>query len=172
MESFQLPRKKWPLALCCAACLALELALYFGVTRPALSAMRAGLGLEGEWSWVSIAGWHAAVALGCAALAWQPLAELRTKFTNEGVRRPRLFAPALFVGWDEAESVFVAPSLESPQHVKIKAPRGSVVINALFYKNPQRLLSLIEERMRAHTTSSAPACPARAADFETATTHK
>jgi len=172
MESFRLPRKKWPLALCCAACLALELALYFGVTRPAWAAMRAGLSLEGGWSWVSIGGWHAAVLLGCAALAWQPLAELRTRFTAEGVRRPRLFAPARFVGWDEAESVFVAPSVERPQHVKIKAPSGSVEINALFYKNPQRLLSLIEERMRAHT-ASAPACPARAAQFgERAATHK
>ena len=172
MESFLLPRKKWPLALCCAACLALELALYLGVTRPALAATRAGASLEGEWSWVSIAGWHLAVALGCAALAWQPLAELRTRFTTEGVRRPRLFAPALFVGWGEAESVFVAPSAERPQHVKIKAPGGCVEINALFYKNPQRLLSLIEERMRAHTSSPASACPARAAGFETAATPK
>ena len=120
---------------------------------------------------MSIAGWHAALLVGCAALAWQPLAELRTRFTDEGVRRPRLFAPALFVGWDEAESVFVAPSVERPQHVKIKAPSGVVEINALFYKNPAALCRSSRSGC-GRTRLPGARCPARAAQFERAATHK
>lgn len=160
MERFRLARKWWPLALGCAACLSLELLLYALVTRGALEAARAGRPIEGEWSWVSIAGWHVSIALAGAAISWRPLKELRTVITAEGVSRPRLFGRPLFVGWADAESVFLAPSVERPHLVRINAPGRSVEINLLFYKEPDALLSLVEERMRAHTRGHSCARPA------------
>ena len=149
MKRFELARKKWPLLLICAAFVGLELLLYAAVTRHAVEAARAGRPLEGEWGWAGIAGWHAAIALFAAALSWQPLAELRTVFTSEGVSRPRPFKSPLFIAWAEAESVFVAPLANKPYLIKIRAPGRSLEINALYYKEPGNLLALIEERMRA-----------------------
>lgn len=149
MKRFVLARKIWPLALCCAAFVVFELALYFTVTRNALEAFREGRAYEGAWGWTAIAGWHAAIALACAALAWQPLNELRTFFNEEGVGRSKLFGPTVFVSWAEAQSVFVAPLGERPYLVKIKGADRSLELNALFYKEPTKLLALIEERMKA-----------------------
>lgn len=166
MERYRLARKKWPLALVGLVCAGVEGALFVAVTRPALEAARAGRALEGEWSWLSIWGWHAAVALLGAALAWQPLAELLTVFTPEGVSRPRLFGRPTFVAWAEAESVFVAPGVERPHTVRVNAPGRSVELNALFYKDTAALLALIEGRMRAFSAapSAAPSCARLAAD--------
>lgn len=161
MERFRLARKKWPLALSCAVCVALEVLLYLLVTRHAVGAALAGREPEGEWGWVSIVGWHILIALAGLGLSWQPLAELRTTITSEGVARPRVFGPPTFVSWADAESVFVAPHVERPLHVRINAPGRSVEINLLYYREPEKLLSLIEERMRAYT--SEPPCPKLAA---------
>ena len=166
MERYRLERKKWPLALVCAATAGLELALYLGVTHGAVAALGSGRALEGEWGWGAILGWHAVIALAGLGLSWQPLAELRTSFTAEGVRRPRLLRAPLLLRWDEAESVFVAPGVERPQSVRINAPGKSLEINALFYRNPGELLALIEGRMRACVPGSPAAgtsCPGLAA---------
>lgn len=161
MERYRLARKKWPLVLVCAVCAGAELALYLGVTRAAIDATRAGRALEGAWGWGAILGWHVVIALAGALLAWQPLAELFTSYTAEGVRRPRLFRAAVVLRWAEAESVFVAPDAERPQSVKINAPGKSVEINALFYQDPAELLALIEGRMRAYVADAS--CPRLAA---------
>ena len=161
MERYRLARKKWPLVLVCAVSLGLELALYWGVTRHALAALRDGRALEGEWGWAGLVGWHVLIALAGVGLSWQPLSELRTVFTDEGVTRPRLFGPPLVVRWAEAESVFVAPHVERPYSVKINAPGKSVEINALFYKDAGDLLALIERRMGAGLAETS--CPKLAA---------
>jgi hypothetical protein len=161
MKRYDLARKKWPLLLCLAACAGLELLLYLTITRHAVEAARVGRPLEGEWGWVAILGWHIAIALAGAALGWQPFAELRTIFTAEGIKRPRLFKPPVFVAWAEAESVFIAPLMDRPYLVKINAPGRSIEINALYYKEPEKLLSLVEESMRGYAETST--CPKLAA---------
>lgn len=149
MKRFQLARRWWPLALCSAAFVGAELWLYLGVTRYAVEAWRAGGSPPGQWSWVSICGWHLLLAAAGVFVASGPLAELRTVFTAEGVRRPRLLGRPVFVRWAEAESVFVAPHAGRPQRVRIQAPGRAVELNALFYRDTSALLALIEERMRA-----------------------
>lgn len=156
MERIRLARKKWPLVVSLSVFAGIELILYFAVTKHALAAAFEGRQLEGEWGWTGIVGWHLFVALVGFALAWQPLKELRTFFTAEGIGRPRLFGPPLFIRWDEIETIFIVPVLHRPYTIRIDAPRGSVEINALYYERPRELLSLIEERMRAFTP--APDC--------------
>ena len=161
MERYRLARKKWPLVLVCAVCAGLELALYLGVTREAVASLRAGRSLEGAWGWGAIVGWHLVIALACAVLSWQPLTELLTSFTAEGVWRPRFLRAPLFLAWAEAESVFVAPDPARPQSVRINAPGKFLEINALLYQNPDELLALIEGRMRAYVPDAS--CPRLAA---------
>jgi len=154
MERIRLGRKRWPLVLSLTACAALELLLYFAVTRHALAAALAGRPLEGDWGWAGIAGWHLLIALAGLALSWQPLVELRTVFTTDGIVRPRLLAPPVALRWAEAESVYVAPLSNRPYRVRLNAPGRTVEINALYYERPDELMRLIEERMRAATPAA------------------
>ncbi|HYN84921.1 MAG TPA: hypothetical protein VER32_06695 [Pyrinomonadaceae bacterium] len=148
MESFPLARKLWPLAFACAFAAALQLALYFMFTRPALAALAERRTYAG-WSWLSVVGWHAVNTAVGVWLVWTSLRERRTRFDAEGVSRPRFLRAPVRVGWAEAESVFVAPPEGTPRLVRINAPRASVEINALHYSDPAALLALIEERMGA-----------------------
>lgn len=165
MERLRLARKRWPLWFACTATAGAELLLYLLVTRHAVSAALAGRPLEGSWGWASILGWHTLIALAGLALVWPALAESLTRFDAEGIWRPRLFRAPVLLRWAEAESVFVSPPRGRPQLVKINAPRASVEINALHYREPDALLALIEERMGAtvgaRTTDASPRCDAR-----------
>lgn len=151
MESIPLARKKWPLLVACCAAVGLELLLFLAVTRHAVAAWLGGIALEGDWGWVSISGWHALIAFAGLMLCRQPLAELRTVFTREGIIRPRLFGPPVHICWEEAESVHVAPLANRPYLVRVNAPGRSIEINALYYERPAELMELIEERMSAYT---------------------
>ena len=155
MDGIRLARKRWPLVAVVAACAGLELLLFLLVTRHAVAAALEGRAPEGEWGWVSIAGWHALIAAAGLALAWRPLVELRTAFTDDAIVRPRLAGPPVELRWADAESVYVAPLADRrrPYLVRVVAPGRSVEINALYYEKPEELLRLIEERMSATTTA-------------------
>ncbi len=152
MERIPLARKKWPLVVACAVFFGLELLLYLAVTRHAVAAFIDNRTLEGAWSWASIVGWHLLIALMGLALCLQPLAELRTVFTSEEIVRPRLFASSVRIRWEEAESIYVVPLINKrPYLLRINAPGRSIEINALYYKHPERLMEIIEDRMRDFT---------------------
>lgn len=149
MKTFYPPRIKWPLWLGCGVWLGLELALFAGITRHAVRAARVGAALPGGWSWVSIAGWHLFIAAVGAALLWEPFVQLRTRFDDEGVRRPRFFKSPIFIRWSEVETLLSFPVRHRPYVLRIDTPGRSIEINTLFYEQPDRVVSFIEERVKS-----------------------
>jgi hypothetical protein len=156
MEGIRLERKRWPLVAVVAVCAGLELLIFFGVTSHALAAWLEGRALEGEWGWAAVAGWHLFIPLVGLWVAWLPLVDLRTAYTDEGIVRPRLAGPPVELRWAEVESVYVAALPDRRSHLlRINAPGRSIEINTLYYRRPEELLRLVEDRMRATTGAGA-----------------
>ena len=155
MKTFHPLRIKWPLWFGCALWLGLELALFACVTREALGAARAGGPVPGEWSWLSITGWHLFIACLGGALLWEPFVQLRTRFDDEGVSRPRLFKPPVCIRWAEVETLWASQVRQRPYVLQVKARAQSIEINTLFYRRPEQVFSFVEERVKS---CMAPAC--------------
>ena len=134
--------------------LGLELALFASVTRDAIRAARAGAALPGEWSWWSIVGWHLFIAGAGAALVWEPFVQLRTRFDEEGIHRPRFLKPPVFIRWSEVETLWASPVRRWPYVLQVNTHGQSIEINTLFYRRPDDLLSFVEERMKSCTSAS------------------
>ena len=149
MKTFQPLRIKWPLWLGCALWLGLELALFACVTREALRATRAGGPVPGEWSWLSIAGWHLFIAAAGAALLWEPFVQLRTRFDDEGISRPRFLKSPVCIRWSEVETLLASHVRERPYVLKVNTHGQSIEINTLFYRQPDDVRSFIEERVKS-----------------------
>ena len=149
MKTFQPLRVRWPLWLGCVIWLGLELALFVGVTRDAVRAAQAGAPLPGAWSWLSIAGWHLFIACLGAALLWEPFVQLRIRFDDEGISRPRLFKPPVSIKWSEVETLWATHVRQRPYVLRVKARSESIEINTLFYRRPREVFSFVEERVKS-----------------------
>ena len=156
MKAFHPLRIKWPLWLGCALWLGLELSLFASVTRHAIRAARGGAALPGEWSWLSIVGWHLFIAGLGVLLMWEPFVQLRTRFDEEGIRRPRFLKPPVFIKWSEVEKLWASHVRQWPYMLKVDAHGQSIEINTLFYRQPDDLLSFVEERVKSCITASCP----------------
>ncbi len=149
MKTFHPPRVKWPLWLGCAGCLGLELVLFAGITRHAMSAARASMPPPGAWSWASIAGWHLFIAALGALLLWEPFVQLRIRFDEEGISRPRFLRPSIYIKWAEVETLLAMQSRHQFSVLKINTHGESIEINTLFYRQPDHLISFVEERVKS-----------------------
>ena len=129
--------------------LGLEVGLFCVVTRHAITAAQAGGPLPGQWSWLSITGWHLLIALICGLLVWEPFVQLGMRYDDEGVSRPRFLKSPVYIKWSNVETILELQLRHKPYVLQINSRDESIEINTLFYKQPERLVRFVEERMKS-----------------------
>lgn len=83
--------------------------------------------------------------LGCAfAFCWIPLIALRTVFTAEGIRQPRLFAPR-YLRWADVQRVE-----PGGRGIRLALADHTVELNPYLYKNREQLFAELQRRIPEH----------------------
>lgn len=119
------------------------------VTWPAIKAEKLGHPLPADWTWTGIIAADIFFFFLAAALCWEPLTQLLTVFTSEGIERPGL-RERTFVRWEDVTDVFTSFQIGQLYLIKLRTPTQKVVINALFYKDENELISLIKQHAPNH----------------------
>lgn len=113
-------------------------------TWPAIKATRMGQPLPATWSWPTILIADVAILLLFGSLLFHLLSQLRIAFTNAGIKMPGIFKTK-FMRWHEVayvDGVSVGSSL-----LKLTDSKQSIIINKFYYQEPDKLMSLITERL-------------------------
>jgi hypothetical protein len=114
------------------------------VTWQAIKAEKLGHPLPADWTWTSIIATDIFFFFLAAALCWEPLTQLLTVFTSEGIERPGL-RERTFVRWEDVTDVFTSFPMGRLYLIELRTPTQKIVINALFYKDENELISLIKQ---------------------------
>lgn len=114
------------------------------ITWPALKAARLGQPLPPTWSWPAIVIVDVGIILLHGSLFFHLLFQLQMVFTKEGVRMPGIFK-SKFMRWADVayvDGVSIRSSL-----LKLTDSKQSIIINKLYYQEPEKLMALVTERL-------------------------
>ena len=138
-------RIKWWLVIFAGACVfGCALLVVWLVTWPAIKAEKLGHSLPAGWTWTSIIAVDISSFCLAMALCWEPLTQLFTVFTNEGVEQPGL-RERTFIRWEKITDVFTSFQIGQLYLIELRTSTQKIVINALFYKDENELISLIKQ---------------------------
>lgn len=116
----------------------------YETTWPAMKAAQRGEPLPATWSWPAIIIVDVALTLMFGALIFIMLFQFRIVFTAEGVRMPGIFRNK-YMRWNDVR--YVDGMSNRSIILKLTDEKQSITINKLYYQQPEKLMSLIVERV-------------------------
>jgi len=105
--------------------------------------------MAGDWTWPTIILADLLTFTMTAYLCSEPLVQLRTRFTDEGIIRQRWFQPHS-MRWQDVQEVddsFV-------NNVKVVSETHTISINLYLFKEPSEVLQIIKTRVRPEAVLS------------------
>jgi hypothetical protein len=144
MQEIKIRRNWLPLVLWwlfAAGILALTL---YTITWPAIKEAQLGQPLSGGWTWSAVNTTTILVTAGAVVFGSMPLNQLRTSFTDEGIKVPGLWG-SKFMRWEDI--VYVDGVSARSFNLRFTSSDQSIVINKSFYLNPNELMALVHSRL-------------------------
>lgn len=147
MQEIHLKRTWWVFALFAVASLGFAFAGIYAITWPAVEATQLGQPLARSWSWPAVLVADVAMIIMAIALSNIPLSQLRTAFSDKGIKMPGLLR-SKFIAWDDISRLEGTSSRSTL--LKITGSDQSIIINKFYYQRPDELTSLLQ----AHAPAS------------------
>jgi hypothetical protein len=139
-QQIQLERNGWQIALVISIFfVALPLPLIWLVTNQAIKAAYTGEPLPGGWTWLSVIGFDILVVLVSIYLAWSPVKDMLTLFTEQGIRQPSWFGLRYaYLKWSQVEHI----DNKYPV-IRLIAPNQIIRLNLVLFKHPETVINEI-----------------------------
>ncbi len=145
MQQIFLRRYWWPGIVVTGFFGLIGLLMLWDVTSMAILAWQAGEPLPEDWTWPRVIIFDLVFGGLVFYICWLPWADLLTVFTDEGIKKPRLFRSPLFLRWGDVRRVADAGWV-----IKLEAADQCIRINSVVFKEPEKLIAEIEARVPKH----------------------
>jgi hypothetical protein len=135
-------KRPWGYAIFCNVVLfAALIFIIWSITYPAIEAWRAGKQLPADWTWTRVVVADIVAFLMFGILIWLGTAYMLTEFSDEGVKKPRLWGQT-FIKWSEVKWVYWKEG-----ELILKTETQKVQLNPNLYSEPEELARIIRERV-------------------------
>ncbi|HWT02770.1 MAG TPA: hypothetical protein VN256_21155 [Pyrinomonadaceae bacterium] len=138
-------RRNWlPLVLMWLFAGGLVAVTFYTITWPAIKVTQLGQPLFGGWTWPTIIVANVVAVFIAVGLGSIPLNELRTVFTDEGIKVPGLWRTR-FMRWEDI--VYVDGVSVRSLVLKFTSSDQSVAINKTYYLDQNELMSVVQSHL-------------------------